>query len=154
MRKYKPVSPTMKRRFERAGCTFGPHPDEKEHRAMSGPNGVGLGICGFGPDGGYIGIESDNQYFRWLARIGIYAPLKSDPSHNTASIGIISKGENIGKWAGWSHRAVMIFGKGDLMFEAKYIKSDETLFRDAGKVIIKTEEQAKQAAINFSKYIS
>jgi len=47
-----------------------------------------------------------------------------------------------------------MFGIGDLLFEEKYVLTDETLFRNAGEVVIKTEEQARQAASNFSKYVS
>jgi len=144
----------MKRKFERAGCTFKEHPKEEHFKKMSGPDSIGLGSCCFGPDDGFVGVESQGDHFRWLARMGIFAPLKSDPEHNSASIGLITKGENFGKWAGWSHRAVMVFGEGDLLFEEKYVLTDDTLWRDAGRVVIKTEEQTKQAAINFSGYVS
>ena len=69
------------------------------------------------------------------------------------------------KWYGWSHRAVAGFGIGDKLFDENWTpdgsepsfnnkSTDNLKFQDRGSIIIKTLEQAKEAAQNFSKYVS
>lgn len=63
---------------------------------------------------------------------------------NGASIGFSEKEQ---KWYGWSHRAIQGFGIGDVPIECypgKTIKGKK----------IKTLDQAKEAAIKFSKSVS
>jgi hypothetical protein len=57
------------------------------------------------------------------------------------------------KWYGWSHRAICGFGIGDKIFE-KDFGDDNTEYSKHGKKDIKTLEDAKQSAINFSDYVS
>lgn len=58
------------------------------------------------------------------------------------------KAESDGKWYGWSHRAIYGFGVGDI------VKSD-TIGNETGKeYTIKTDDQAKAAAIAFAKDVS
>jgi len=63
-----------------------------------------------------------------------------------------------GKWYGWSHRAITGFGIGDKLFDERYTKKGADMekmhFQDRGSKTIKTDEEAKQAARNFSKYVS
>jgi len=70
---------------------------------------------------------------------------------NCCSIGF-NEGEK--KWYGWSHRAVVGFGIGDMLFAEKWIKSENTPFVKCGKVKIKTLAQAKLAAKRFAQYVS
>jgi hypothetical protein len=63
--------------------------------------------------------------------------------------------EKKGIWYGWSHRAVCGFKIGDKLFDKNYKnKTDTTPFTKHGEKTIKTLDQAKQAAKNFSDYVS
>ncbi len=79
-----------------------------------------------------------------------------------------------GKWYGWSHRAMVGFGEGDRIFQERYAKGDlcatckegglgdcegepcpsSTPFVRHGKKEIKTDADARKAAVNFSRYVS
>ena len=66
-----------------------------------------------------------------------------------------------GMWYGWSHRAVHGFKIGDKLFDEHYKPEDKTdaemermKFSDRGSKTIKTLNDAKQAAVNFSHYVS
>ena len=64
------------------------------------------------------------------------------------SKGQYGKAEADGKWYGWSHRAIHGFKVGDT------VKSD-TIGNEKGKeYVIKTDDQAKAAAIAFAKEIA
>lgn len=64
-----------------------------------------------------------------------------------SSIHSYGKAESDGKWYGWSHRCIGGFGIGDT------VKSD-TIGNNSGKeYVIKTDDDAKQAAINFAKEV-
>ena len=92
------LSPTMERKFLSHGCT------------ISNVSGM---RCLYGPDGGYVGPTDHNtSHIRWLARNGIYEPLKARPDHNTSSIGRAAKGPGADMWYGWSHRACCGFEVG------------------------------------------
>lgn len=69
------------------------------------------------------------------------------------------------KWYGWSYRAVCGFGIGDKLFDKNWTPdgskpsfdnkaTDNLKFTERGSITIKTLDQAKQAAINFSDYVS
>jgi hypothetical protein len=84
----------------------------------------------------------------------------------------IGKSARDGKWYGWSHRAIVGFGKGDRIFEEKYRAGklckachngedctglpcpSSTSFAKHGAKTIRTEADAKQAATNFARYVS
>lgn len=68
-----------------------------------------------------------------------------------------------GKWYGWSHRAIVGFTIGDMLFEEdclnpespKHIEgADDMPYVKLGHTKIETEEQARQAAMNFANYVS
>lgn len=60
----------------------------------------------------------------------------------------VGKSEADGKWYGWSHRAVYGFGIGDK------VTSDVSGNNSGKEYMIKTEDQARQTAINFAKDVS
>lgn len=66
----------------------------------------------------------------------------SDTKHSVA------KAESDGKYYGWSHRAIAGFGIGDT------VKADTCGNTSGKEYVIKTEDQAKQAAINFADDVS
>lgn len=94
----------------------------------------------------FIGNKKDAQY---LFKKGI-EPIKSNSEHCVCSIGFCKK-EN--KWYGWSHRTIIGFGIGDMIFEECF-GNDYTLFTKHGSKTITNMEEAKQSAINFADYIS
>ena len=85
---------------------------------------------------------------RMLEKHGIDAE-KADAEHCVCSIG---KGAD-GKWYGWSHRAAVGFGLGDRVFEEGY-GDDKTLFTKHGSKVIKTDSDARTAAVKFARYVS
>lgn len=98
-------------------------------------------------DNNYIG---DIKTARFICdKIGIAPEIIPNDNSNVCCIGYCKK-EN--KWYGWSHRAIQRFGAGDRIFEERY-GNDSTYFNKHGSKVIKTLEDAKQAAINFAKYI-
>lgn len=81
------------------------------------------------------------HYKDWLG-------IKSEKVSQSHSVNSIGKAEADGKWYGWSHRAIYGFGVGDS------VKPD-TIGNASGKeYIIRTEDEAKQAAISFAKEVS
>jgi hypothetical protein len=130
---------------------------------------------GRGPDGGYIGPTKRGfgATWRWLARNGLWAPLKATPDSNCASVAKIVGGEYDGKWCGWSHRGAAVFGIGDKLFDEHWTHPDDvaagvdpeddfaarrhtydTPFRLHGDVTITTDAQARQAAANCALFMS
>lgn len=102
-------------------------------------------------NGDYIGMRSTGRpegIVRAIKKRGIQAE-KAHPSHSVCSIG---KGAD-GKWYGWSHRAMVGFGKGDRVFDEKY-GDDKTPFVKHGKKVITTDDDARTAAINFASHVS
>ncbi len=69
---------------------------------------------------------------------------KTKEHHTVHSIG---KAEADGKWYGWSHRAIAGFGVGDT------VKAD-TCGNTQGEYVIKTDDQAKETAINFANDVA
>lgn len=58
------------------------------------------------------------------------------------------KADSDGKWYGWSHRAIHGFGVGDV------VKADASGNETGKEYTIKTDDQAKDAAIAFAKDVS
>lgn len=100
--------------------------------------------------GGYIGARFRRRPYliRFIAERGIRAEI-AHPDHSVCSIG---QAEN-GKWYGWSHRAMVGFGVGDRIFEAKF--GDEyTDLRKHGQHPIRTDSDARVSAVTFASYVS
>lgn len=57
------------------------------------------------------------------------------------------------KWYGWSHRAVVGFGIGDMVFEVDF-GDDKTSFVRHGKRKIKNMSDAEESARRFAEYVS
>ena len=74
----------------------------------------------------------------WL---GIKAE-KRDPSHSVATFG---KGQD-GKWYGWSHRAIGSFSVGDVV--------KPNVLDNEKEFTIKTDDEARQAAIDYAESVS
>lgn len=104
--------------------------------------------------GEYIGDVKTARYF--IVKRGI-TPRKASKQHSTCSIGYCKRD---GKWYGWSHRAIHGFGKGDKLFDENYksnlteFERDKIPFRIHGRITIKNNKQARQAAINFARSVS
>lgn len=115
-------------------------------------------------------VKSGSKYFivgDSLRDVGLLNSLgsrgiKPEPremDHSACSIGLGADG----KWYGWSHRAIVGFGVGDALFDARcldpespqYMKgAEDTPFVKLGHKTIRTESQARQAAENFAEYMS
>lgn len=92
-------------------------------------------------DGCYIG---DEKTAKMLAEKGI-APERAQEDCDVCSIGYSDKDK---KWYGWSHRAIQGFGVGD---KAETLSPWGT---SSSKKKIETEEESKQAAIDFADSVS
>lgn len=101
----------------------------------------------YNPNGDYIGDVRDAEYL--VTKMGILPEL-STPNHGVCSVGYCPKKE---KWAGWSHRALCFFGIGDKVFEEDF-GDDQTLFVEHGSVTIKNMAQAREAAVNFARFVN
>lgn len=71
-------------------------------------------------------------------------------THTVCSVG---KSAKDGKWYGWSHRALVGFGIGDRIFEENY-GDDNTPFVKHGRETIKTDADARKAAVAFARSVS
>jgi len=99
-------------------------------------------------DGKYLG---DSKTAKMLVdKFGIKQFEFAGPDSNICNIGF-NPDTNI--WFGWSHRVIIGFDIGDMLFEENF-GDDETEYKKHGKIKIEKIDQAKQAAINFAKYIS
>lgn len=71
----------------------------------------------------------------------------------------IAYSEKFQKWFGWSHRAMNSFGIGDMLFDENWTgknsrdEVEKMKFTDRGDTIISDMSMARQAAINFAKYV-
>lgn len=74
--------------------------------------------------------------------------IKGEKIHSSHSAQSYGKAEADGKWYGWSHRAIYGFGVGDK------IDADTSGNASGNEYTIKTDDQAKQAAIDFAKDVS
>lgn len=105
------------------------------------------------PSGDRIG----DKKMAFMLDVNKIMPEKIDSKHSVCSIGQFNNGQG---WAGWSHRAMCKFKIGDKLFDPdwKGNHTDEELdkmsFTDRGPKTIETMEEAKQAAINFARYVS
>ncbi len=123
----------------------------------------------FGTDGSYVtDAKTGANHLRMLAAHGVWKPLKHSAHETTwesgyiaASVGKATLGEHAGKWMGWSHRAIVAFGIGDMLFDPALLRADRTdsnpwskvPFTQIGTVSITTDEQAREAAEAFADYI-
>ena len=107
-----------------------------------------------------------------IAKLEI-TPELANKTHNVCSVG---KSAVDGKWYGWSHRAMVGFGVGDKIFQERYTggaklckscasrdidKNCEGLpcpssipFNQHGANVIKTDADARKAAVAFARYVS
>jgi hypothetical protein len=87
---------------------------------------------------------------KWLLKYG--AKIDEEYPH-------VAFSRKLNKWYGWSHRAMCSFGPGDMLFESDWTGglSNEDVekmpFRKRGEKVISNLQMARQAAINFSKYV-
>ena len=95
--------------------------------------------------GGYIGDEKTADFI--CNKMGIVP--ETIPGDEVCSIGYCRMNN---KWYGWSHRAIVGFQKGNRIFEERY-GNGNTPFIEHGSKTIKSLDDAKQAAINFARYI-
>lgn len=70
--------------------------------------------------------------------------IKGQKLDSKASAESYGKSDATGEWYGWSHRAIAGFKVGDV------VKAD-TCGNTKGEYTIKTDDQAKETAINFAK---
>lgn len=158
----------MRRKFAEHGCRF----EHKWHSASLGmldskpPNAEALDDgCWMSPvygrDGGYVGDAGQGAHFRWLARHGVFIPLLARADHRCSSVGKVTKGEHAGKWLGWSHRAAVPFGTGDMVFDPEAWDdahpgedSDRVPFIQRGVKPVVDESDAREAAASFACYVS
>jgi len=74
--------------------------------------------------------------------------IKGEKRTDTSQINTYGKSQADNKWYGWSHRAVNGFAIGDV------IKPTTAGNVDQKEYTIKTDDQARQAAIDFAKDVS
>ena len=95
--------------------------------------------------GDYIG---ERRFAESLAERDI-APEMADKDHGVCCIGW-SECEQ--KYFGWSHRAVVGFGVGDMIFEEGF-GDGKTPFIKHGRVEIQNKADARKAAISFAEHV-
>lgn len=74
--------------------------------------------------------------------------IKGEKIHSSNSVESFGKAEADGKWYGFSHRAIYGFGVGDK------VSADASGNETGNEYTIKTDDEARQAAINFAKDVS
>jgi len=95
----------------------------------------------------YLVTENQAELFKKYA---IDEPEKTDPSHTVKSIGWSERDQ---KYYGWSHRVIVGFAIGDMIFEPDF-GDDNTPFIKHGSVKIKNKADARKAAVAFSNAVS
>lgn len=99
-----------------------------------------------------IKLNENPEFIEMLAENGVTKIQESD------SIGYIEDYKGQGpRWVGWSHRAMVPFGIGDMLFnkeEYERMNNENLPFTKGGSKLILNMEQAKEAARNFVEYIS
>lgn len=99
-------------------------------------------------DGSYVG---DLEFAKYLSDQGI-APERATPELSVASVGFCAAQQ---KWAGWSHRALCMFGLGDKLFDENFAPfPSDVPFVQHGSTTITDLAQARTAAVNFANYVS
>lgn len=99
----------------------------------------------------------EQQLYEGMAEVlarkyGITHREKRTPTSQVCSIGYSERRK---KWAGWSHRAIGLFGVGDGFFpehEPGNINWSPSKEKDRPR--IKSMEQAKQSAKNFAAWVA
>lgn len=86
---------------------------------------------------------------QFIVKHGIEPRLRTKTS-TICSIGFSSTEQ---KWYGWSHRAMVGFGKGDRIFEDRY-GTDKTPFKKHGRKAIRNMAHARVAACRFADSVS
>lgn len=88
-------------------------------------------------------------------------PLLARADHRCSSVGKITKGEHAGKWVGWSHRAAVPFGDGDMVFDPEAWDdahpgedAEPVLFTQRGVEPVTDDAAAREAAARFACYVS
>jgi hypothetical protein len=99
------------------------------------------------PKGEYIGSPRDGRTL--VVKRGI-KPQYARKDSRVCSIGFCERDQ---KWYGWSHRAIVGFGIGDMIFEERF-GDDKTPFVRHGKRPIRTLKDAKLAAARFAASVS
>lgn len=92
----------------------------------------------------------DKRMGESLAKYGIAAELRK----GNTEVCSIGWSEVEQKYFVWSHRAIVGFGIGDMIFEEDFECDGDTPFVRHGSKHIETKDDARQAAINFSEYVS
>lgn len=106
-----------------------------------GDKPIKMTACYSKKDNGYIGGLKEAKFL--CDEMGII-PEISKPDHNVCSIGFSPKDN---KWYGWSHRAIHGFKIGDRKLELSPDISNSG-------AVIKNEEEAREAAIEFADSVS
>lgn len=79
------------------------------------------------------------------------APELIDDNSSVCSIGWSEVDQ---AYFGWSHRAIQMFKIGDKVFDENFEGgTDKTPFRQHGDRTIFTKQDAREAAVNFARYI-
>lgn len=119
-------------------------------KRISGPEAGGGksfdSVSAYTEGGAYIG---DERRARTLVKRGI-VPELIDKKHRVCSVGFCEREK---KWYGWSHRAIVGFGVGDMIFEEEF-GTDETPFVQHGMKPIRTMADARLSAVRFAKSVS
>jgi hypothetical protein len=122
---------------------------QKERHLVGDDNESVVIRSAYTPEGLYVG---DPRTARFLILKRGIKPELADPNDNVCSVGFNEK-EQV--WYGWSHRAICGFAVGDALFVEDYEgATDDTPFKEHGEVVIETLVQARQAAVNFARYVS
>lgn len=103
-------------------------------------------LIGLVLDGAEMLHERESMEDNLARRFGITQREKAEPSHSVCSIGWSPSKK---KWAGWSHRAVALFGVGDPDYSQELEKTPKHK-----RPKIKTLAQAKEAARRFADAVS
>jgi hypothetical protein len=114
-------------------------------------------VGAFTKDGDYIGNLKDAEVL--VVKRGLL-PEKAKASHCVCSIGFCPEED---KWYGWSHRAILGFGVGDMIYDGAFQNEenkgvhpcdDTTPYLQHGTVPIMNMDDAKKSAIAFADSVS
>lgn len=89
-----------------------------------------------------------------MAKTFIEHGIAPEPIDDEASVCSIGWSEKEQAYFGWSHRAIQMFKIGDKIFEEDFVgATDTTPFREYGERTILSKQDAREAAVNFARYI-